>query len=171
MNTKLEKVLSDLESASEELKNSVKKTRIESRRLQEALSRCNERASYHKVAITSNEVADISTPAKGDQSIGKSDSSLKLKTGATPGAYGVRLASELFTEDELPEGIISPQKTSTRTPLDSEKVNIIKSYIESRFGNKWEEAIRTINQKGRDLKKLSATVNNSGKNGEQLDLN
>ena len=32
MNNKLEKILGDLESASEELKNSVKKTRIESRR-------------------------------------------------------------------------------------------------------------------------------------------
>ena len=129
MNTKLEKVLSDLESASEELKNSVKKTRIESRRLQEAPGRCNKKASYHKVAITSNQVADILTPAKDDQSIGKSDSGLKLKTGATPGANGVRLASELFTEDELQEGIISPQKASTRTPLDSEKSTLSKAIL------------------------------------------
>ena len=110
--------------------------------------------------ITSNKVAETSTPAKGDQTISKSESGLKLKTDAATGSYGVRLASELFAEDELREGKISPQKASTRTPIDSEKVNILQSYIETRFGNKCEEVRRAIDQKGRDLKKLEATVSN-----------
>ena len=152
MSQSLEKVCKDLEIASKELKLSLQKTRAESKRLQEIVRRYND-----KVARGNNlnvEKQDTSTPGKDLKLTAKGDNGLKFKTGSTPGAYVVRLACEFFTEEELGDGIISPQKVSNRAPFSSNKAIVIKNLVEERFSGKWEEASRAIHQKGRDLKKL-----------------
>ena len=153
MSQSLEKVCKDLEIASKELKLSLQKTRAESKRLQESVRRYNDKvARGNKLNL---EKQDTSTPGKDLKLTARGDNGLKFKTGSTRGAYRVRLACEFFTEEELRDGIISPQKVSNRAPFSSDKVIVIKNLVEERFSGKWEEARRAINQKGRDLKKFS----------------
>ena len=74
----------------------------------------------------------------------------------------MNLATEKFSEEELIEGIVSPQKMN-RPALDREKVLDIKNQITTQFPDAWLECRYAINQKGRDLnrKKKEETISKS----------
>ena len=74
------------------------------------------------------------------------------RTSLSAVQLALNLATEKFSEKELIEGIVSPQKTS-RPALDREKVLDIKNQISTQFPDAWLECRYAINQKGRDLKR------------------
>ena len=74
------------------------------------------------------------------------------RTGLSATQIGLNLLSDAFTEDELIEQIVSPQKSS-RPPLDKMKITEIKKNVLNQFPDSWPEVRESINQKGRDLKR------------------
>ena len=74
------------------------------------------------------------------------------RTGLSATQLGLNLASDAFTEDELIEQIVSPQKSS-RPPLVKMKITEIKKNVLNQFFDSWPEVRESINQKGRDLKR------------------
>ena len=74
------------------------------------------------------------------------------RTSLSAVQLALNLATEKFSEKELIEGIVSPQKTS-RPALDREKVLDIKNQIPTQFPDAWLECRYAMNQKGRDLKR------------------
>ena len=86
--------------------------------------------------------------------IGKKN--LSLIKGNRPSRYIINMADAIFTEDELINGIIEPERRSgCRVVLTDERVRCMKECILARFPytTSWLEAKAAFNQHGLDLRK------------------
>ena len=109
-----------------------------------------QRSRNEPVAVPS--IPDENVNPSDPPSAGPESEELYLKTAVSSSQLGINLAIENFTEDDLINFIVSPQKTS-RDPLDKNKILKIKKQVNFRFPAYWPEAGCAINQKGRDLKR------------------
>ena len=70
--------------------------------------------------------------------------------GSTPGQYGLNVARELFTVEELKERMLFPKNRRGRPPLDAKKSLLFKTAVEQKFEDGFEIARESVNQSGRD---------------------
>jgi hypothetical protein len=79
--------------------------------------------------------------------------------------YGLRVASVVFSEAELAEGVINPTKKRTnRRPLDQKKVDLVKQAVLLKYKLTvkqfdqllWPVICSSINAKGRNIKRKLA---------------
>ncbi len=83
--------------------------------------------------------------------------------------YGLKLASLLFTETELAEGVINPcDRKTDRKPLDKKRVDLIQEAIMLKYELDlaefhellWSDIYSSINAKGRGIKRRLALLFN-----------
>lgn len=48
-------------------------------------------------------------------------------SGSAPSKFALKISEKIFTDQELIEGMISPQKKASRKALPGEKIDILKS--------------------------------------------
>ena len=120
------------------------------RRLRKKRDVAVQRSRNEPVAVPS--IPDENVNPNDLPSAGTESKELYLKTAVSATQLGINLAIENFTEDELINFIVSPQKTY-RDPLDKNKILQIKNQVNFHFPGCWPEARCAINQKGRDLKR------------------
>lgn len=71
-----------------------------------------------------------------------------------PSHFGVCLARHLFTDEELRDNMLFPQRSSSRPPLSPKRSDVFRLAINSRFSPEaLDEASRAVNCLGNDLKK------------------
>ena len=74
--------------------------------------------------------------------------------GSSASKFACNLARKLFSEDDLINGMLEPQRDSPRQQLDRTKIDLIKSCVLKRFPNDdWNAVREAVNQLGRDLKR------------------
>ena len=105
-------------------------------------------------AVISEEIVAPQDAGKFDAASSQSDA-VGLgpqRTTLSAVQLSMNLATGKFSEKELIEGVVSPQKTNWPA-LDREKVLDIKNQIATQFPDAWLDCRYAINQKGQDLKR------------------
>ena len=149
--------LQKLEKAPQRLEKSTRRSENEHRLFVGSVRRLRKKRD---VAVKRSRNEPVAVPSIPDENVNPSDlpsagtesEVLYLKTAVSATQLGINLAIENFTEDELINFIVSPQKTS-RDPLDKNKILEIKKQVNFHFPGCWPEARCAINQKCRDLKR------------------
>ena len=91
-----------------------------------------------------------STPGKPNFTYNGKD--LLELVGADIGKFAINVCENLFTESEVIDGMVSPQKKG-RESLSPKRVNLLKETINVVYPNCWRQAREAINQHGRDVKR------------------
>ena len=149
--------LQKLEKALQRLEKSPRRSENEHRLFVGTVRRLRKKRD---VAVQRSRIEPVAVPSIPDENVNPSDlpsagtesEELYVKTADSATQLALNLAIENFTEDELINFIVSPQKTS-RDPLDKKKNLEIKKQVNFHFPGCWPEARCAINQKGRDLKR------------------
>ena len=147
---KLEKALQRLEKSTRRSENEHGFFVGTVRRLRKKRDVAVQRSRNEPVAVPS--IPDENVNPSDFPSAGPKSEELYLKPAVSATQFEINLAIENFTEDELINFIVRPQKTS-RDPLDKDKVLEIKKQASFHFTGCWPEARCAIYQKGRDLKR------------------
>ena len=82
--------------------------------------------------------------------------------GSSSSKFASNIARKIFSEEELINGMLEPQRDSTRVQLEKSRVDLIKSCVLLRFpGEDWTVVRESVNQLGRDIKKKETTGRHS----------